>query len=158
MFSKIFFFSISRALISCMLHLIRGWGVFQLSIQPRFSRLFLSFLMAGFLILASCDKEEEFMFELDHLLETPWGIPQIIEPGQGDIDLEAPTIFYPDGLVTIGPARTDFWSLRGSRTIILDHARESWFIIDLTPERLYVEKSSLEGVFLVKCFYEPMFK
>lgn len=110
------------------------------------------------LVLPSCDKEEEFMFNLDHLQETPWGIPQIIEPGQGDIDLEAPTIFYPDGLVTIGPARNDFWSIRGSRTIILEQARESWFIIDLTSERLYVEKTSFEGVFLVKCLYEPMKK
>lgn len=103
-----------------------------------------------------CDSGEEFIFDVDVLISTPWGIPQVIEPGAGNIDLEAPTIFYEEGYVEIGPSKTDFWSLRGDRSIFLEQAQETWFIIDLSEERLYVEKNSYpDGTFLVKCVYYP---
>ncbi|MFW5663838.1 MAG: hypothetical protein ACOCYD_02255 [bacterium] len=106
--------------------------------------------------LNSCEEEKEFMFELDDLLDTHWGIPQIIEPGQGPVNMDAPTIFHADGHVTIGPSTTDFWSIRGERNLLLEVAGEIWFIIDLTPDRLYVEKTSHPGgTFIVKCLYEP---
>lgn len=104
----------------------------------------------------SC-KEKEFIFDLDNLLLTAWGIPQIVEAGMEPIDLDAPTIFTADGLVTIGGARNDFWYTRGERTIILEQAKEQWFIIDLSSDRLYVEKTRHpEGTFMVKCLYEPI--
>lgn len=97
------------------------------------------------------------MYNLDDLLDTRWGIPQIVEAGMEPIDLDAPTVFTADGLVTIGGARNDFWYTRGERFIILEEAKEQWFIIDLSAERLYVEKTRHpEGTFLVKCIYEPI--
>ncbi|TVQ18538.1 MAG: hypothetical protein EA361_01310 [Bacteroidetes bacterium] len=123
-------------------------------------RLLLPVILLGFILMISgCGKEKEFMFDLDDLLETPWGIPQIIEPGQGPINMDAPTIFHPDGHVTIGPATTDFWSVRGERSLLLEVSGEIWFIIDLSPNRLYVEKTTHPGgTFIVKCLYEPMKK
>lgn len=113
--------------------------------------LFLCIVMAG------CKDDEEFMFDINHLTDTKWGIPMVIEPGNLPFDLDAPTIFTMDGLVQIGPSRTDFWSKRGSRGIFLEQAREIWFIIDLSEDRLYVEKiTHPEGNFIVKCIYEPM--
>jgi hypothetical protein len=107
-------------------------------------------------LLISC-REEEFEFDINHLTGTAWGIPQVMEAGTGHIDLDAPTIFDPSGFVTIGNARTDIWTIRGKRTIFLEEARENWFIISLSPNRLYVEKSSFpDGTFIVKCIYEPL--
>ncbi len=109
-------------------------------------------------VISACDKEEEeFYFELDDLLETHWGIPHVIEPGQEDIDLAAPTIFYPDGYVNIGPDRTDFWRIKDSRSIFLDEAGEDWFFINLSPDTMYVEKTKYpQGIFLGKYIYHPM--
>lgn len=122
----------------------------------------LRILSAGSIILlltvflSSCDKDEEFKFELDDLLETQWGIPQIVEPGTVDFIVDAPTIFYGDGHMRIGH-HTDFWTLRDSRSLFIQEASQVWFIIELKPERLYVEKSSYpDGAFIVKCFYEPL--
>ena len=97
------------------------------------------------------------MFDMEHLIDTQWGIPMVIEPGNLPFDLDAPTIFTADGLVQIGPSRSDFWSRRGDRRIFLEMAQQIWYIIDLTEDRLYVEKvSHPEGVFIVKCIYEPI--
>ena len=105
----------------------------------------------------SCDKEQEFDYDINHLLLTHWGIPHVIEPGQEEIDLAAPTIFYPEGYVTIGPDRTDFWMIRDPKSILLEQAGEIWFIINLSPDTLYVEKTRYpEGTFIVKCIYHPM--
>ncbi len=109
------------------------------------------------LAFTSCDKEHEFAFELDDLLDTPWGIPQVVEPGMGDMNLDAPTIFYADGHMQIGPGRYDFWSMRDSRSLLVEQAQEIWFIIDLTSQRLYVEKTrQTDGMFLGKFMYYPM--
>jgi hypothetical protein len=109
-------------------------------------------------LLTSC-REDEFAFTIDHLTGTAWGIPQIIEAGMGHIDLDAPTIFDPSGYVTIGNARTDIWTIRGKRMIFLEQAQESWVIINLKPDRLYVEKTKFpDGTFIVKCIYEPLLK
>lgn len=132
----------------------------QKTISSHKTWLFLpAFLLAFIIFLSSCGDEKEFMFDLDDLLETQWGIPQIIEPGQGPINMDAPTIFHADGHVTIGPSTTDFWSVRGERSLLLEVSGETWFIIDLSPDRLYVEKTSHPGgTFIVKCLYEPMKK
>jgi hypothetical protein len=103
--------------------------------------------------------DEEFSYDINHLVDTHWGIPQIIEPGIGHIDLDAPTIFNIEGYVLIGTSRTDYWTIRGDRSIFLEQAKENWFIIDLSPERLYVEKTSYpDGSFIAKCLYEPLKK
>ncbi len=109
------------------------------------------------LAIIACEKEEEFDYDINDLLLTHWGVPHVIEPGQDDIDLTAPTIFYPEGYVTIGPDRTDFWMIRDPKSILLEQAGEIWFIINLTPDTLYVEKTRFpQGTFIVKCIYHPM--
>ncbi|MBW6478902.1 MAG: hypothetical protein K0B37_05685 [Bacteroidales bacterium] len=126
---------------------------------PNRKNLQVLLLMAFILILQSCKDDADFEFNLDDLLLTQWGIPQMIRPPQDMTvpDLDAPTIFYPEGYVTIGPARTDFWSLRGSRSIFLEQSREIWFIIDLTPTKLQVEKTRQnDGALLGEYVYYPM--
>jgi len=114
------------------------------------------FLFSALIVLTGCE-DEDFMFNADHLINTRWGVPMIIDAGPEYIALGAPTVFRADGIVTIGTTRTDFWSLRGKRTIVLEQAGELWFIIDLSPHRLYVEKSrQIDGTFLAKCLYEPL--
>ncbi len=125
--------------------------------MSRYTLLIFAFLMQAAFLLPACDSEEEFAFDKDHLTETHWGVPQIIEPGPGEIDLTAPTIFHPDGHMTIGPNRTDFWSFRDSRSIFIEQAREVWFIFKLNPDTLYVERTQYpDGSFIVKCMYHPM--
>ena len=117
-----------------------------------------SIFLLGFLLLIACSKDKEFEFDLDHLTDTPWGIPQIIEMGPNviDYDLSAPTIFYEDGTMAVG-ANFDFWSVRDSRTIFIEQAQELWFVIDLSPEQLLVEKSRFpDGSFLMRSMYYPM--
>jgi len=116
-------------------------------------------LVFGLFSLISCEKEVKFAFELDHLLNTRWGIPQIIEQGPGvtDIDFSAPTVFYADGTMSIGGSNFDLWSLRSSRTILLEQRQELWLIISLSPTQLMVEKSRFPtGQFLLRCVYHPM--
>lgn len=122
-------------------------------------RIYISlFVLLIPIAFAGCS-DEEFDFDINHLVDTPWGIPQIIEPGMGHINLDAPTIFNIEGFVLIGSSRTDYWTIRGDRNIFLEQAKENWFIIDLSPERLYVEKTSYpDGSFIAKCLYEPLKK
>ena len=111
------------------------------------------------LILLSCEDDPEFAFEIDDLTNTQWGIPQMIRPPQDMSvpDLDAPTIFYPEGYVTIGPARTDFWTIRSSRSILLEQSGEIWFFIDLTPIKMHVEKTKQnDGTLLGEYVYYPM--
>jgi hypothetical protein len=125
-----------------------------MSISLKISLLFLLFWS-----FVACKNEEEFRFNIDDLTHTAWGIPQIVEAGMEEINLDAPTIFDPSGFVTIGNSRTDFWRIRGNRTIFLEQAQENWFIISLNPQRLYVEKTTFPGgTFIVKCIYEPLDK
>jgi hypothetical protein len=123
------------------------------------TQLSILFLILVFIGIISCEKDVEFEFNKEDLIDTQWGIPQIIEPGMVDIDLSAPTIFYEDGHMTIGPDKIDFWSIRDSRTLFIEQASELWFIIKLTPDTLYVEKTMYPGgTFIVKCIYYPMDK
>ena len=121
--------------------------------------LVLFIFLAFFMVFQSCEDDPEFHFELDDLLITQWGVPQMIRPPQDMTmpDLDAPTIFYPEGYVTIGPARTDFWSIRSSRSIFLEQSKEIWLIIDLTPTKLQVEKNrQTDGALLGEYIYYPM--
>ena len=120
---------------------------------------FLVFMLALSLVFQSCEDDPEFHFDIDDLLLTQWGVPQMVRPPQDMSlpDLDAPTIFYPEGYVTIGPARTDFWSLRSSRTIFLEQSREIWFIIALSSNRFHVEKTrQTDGALLGEFVYHPM--
>jgi hypothetical protein len=110
-------------------------------------------------VLPGCDKDKEFEFNVDDLTETRWGIPDIIDLGPDVVnyDLSAPTIFSADGKVTIGPAYVDYWTVRDSRSIFIHELSEVWFIIELKPETLYVEKSKYPtGNFIMRCMYRPM--
>ncbi len=112
-----------------------------------------------FMFLSSCEKEVEFKFDMDDLIDTKWGVPDIQElaPDVVNYDLSAPTIFYEDGHMTIGGSKTDFWTLRDSQSIHIEQMAEIWFIIDLTPNRLYVEKSLYpSGKFILSCIYPAM--
>ncbi|MFN3554772.1 MAG: hypothetical protein ACK4VN_02275 [Bacteroidales bacterium] len=123
--------------------------------QSLFLLLFLISMGVG---LNGC-REKDFIFDLEHLTGTVWGIPQVIEPGQEDPILDAPTVFSSDGIVSIGPNRFDVWSVRGDRSIYLEQARENWFIIKLNADTLYVEKTRLPGgTFLGKFMYNPMIR
>jgi hypothetical protein len=126
-------------------------------------RSFLKYIiyLFSFVLLVSCEKDVEFAFELDDLLDTQWGIPQIIELGPNvvEYDLSAPTVFYADGTMSIGVSNFDLWSLRSSRNILIEQARELWFVIDLKPNQLMVEKSRYPtGEFLLRAVYYPMEK
>jgi hypothetical protein len=112
---------------------------------------------ASLLLMAGCNKEEEFMFKIEDLVGTQWGIPQVVEPGMEYIEVVAPTVFEANGVVSFGNSRFDFWYFRDKRTIVIEQAREIWFIIDLRPDRLYVEITRHpEGTFLGKFIYEPL--
>ncbi|MFO8068097.1 MAG: hypothetical protein R6U11_11000 [Bacteroidales bacterium] len=105
---------------------------------------------------ASCEKEVEFHFDLDDLIGTKWGVPDIIElaPDVINYDLSAPTVFYEDGHMTIGDSRTDFWTLRDSQSIHIEQMAEIWFVTELTSQKLHVEKSKYpSGKFLLSCIY-----
>lgn len=123
------------------------------------TRLSLIFALISLLSFSGCEKDAKFMYNIDDLVGTPWGIPEILELGPGliDGDLTAPTIFHADGHLSIGPARIDFWSVRDKRSLLIHEAQEIWFVIDLKPDLLYVEKSHLRtGAFIVRCIYRPM--
>jgi hypothetical protein len=117
-----------------------------------------SLLLLLGLMITACEKDAEFDFDLDDLIGVSWGIPQIIELGPaGDFDLTAPTIFYSDNTVSIGTARYDIWSIRSSRTILLEQSQELWFVIALDETQLRVEKNRYPGgEFIMRCVYHPM--
>lgn len=117
------------------------------------------FALLLWFVMPGCDKEKEFEFNLEDLTETRWGIPDIIDLGPDVVnyDLSAPTIFSSDGKVTIGPAYVDYWTVRDSRSLFIHELSEVWFIIELKPETLYVEKSKYPtGNFIMRCMYRPM--
>jgi hypothetical protein len=122
-----------------------------------FFNFFSLVVVAGLLLMAGCDKDEEFMFNIDDLLDTQWGIPQVVEPGSEYIEVVAPTVFDATGTVSFGNTRYDFWYFRNKRTIVIEQAREIWFVIDLRSDRLYVEITRHpEGTFLGKFIFEPI--
>ncbi len=121
----------------------------------------LKLIIIGALILfASCeDDDAEFHFNLDYLIDTQWGIPDVIEvsPDVIDYDLSAPTVFYEDGSMIIGDSRYDFWRIRDAKSIHIERMAEIWFIIELTPEKLHVERSEYpSGKFILRCIYPAM--
>lgn len=115
------------------------------------------FILISFILITGGCNDEEFMFDIDNLTGTTWGVPMIIDGGAEFVDLSSPTIFRADGIAIFGTSRTDFWSIKGKRTLLLEQAGELWFIIDLSPQRLYVEKTKqANGAFIAKCLYEPL--
>jgi len=117
-------------------------------------------ILLGLLIMTvSCEKEVEFAFEIDHLTDTRWGIPQINmhDPALYEFDLSYPTIFNADGTMSVGGRTFNDWSIHSSRSLHLLQSRELWHIIALNPERLRVVKSRFPtGEFLAECVYHPM--
>ncbi len=113
-------------------------------------------LFSFLILLTACKEDIEFKFDLDDLIDTKWGIPEIIEtaPDVIDYDLSAPTIFYEDGHMIIGASRYDFWRIRNSRSIHIEQMAEIWYVIELTPYKLHVEKSKYpSGSFILRCVY-----
>ncbi len=109
--------------------------------------------------LASCNDDEQFIFDKDDLIDTKWGIPHIIEkaPGIGEYDKSAPTIFYDDGTMQKGDTRWDFWRVRNSQSLHIEKMAEIWFVIELKADKLHVEKSKYpSGEFILTCIYYPM--
>ena len=116
-------------------------------------------LISLLILLTACEEDAEFRFDLDDLIDTPWGVPDIIEvaPDVIDYDLSAPTVFYEDGHMLIGASRYDFWRLRNSQSLHIEQMSEIWFVIELTPNKLLVEKSKYpSGQFILRCVYTAM--
>jgi len=111
------------------------------------------------LILISCEDDVEFKYDIDDLIDTRWGVPHIEEvaPNVTDYDQSAPTIFYDDGTMIIGDSRYDFWRIRNSHSLHIEKMGEIWFIRELTPNKLHVEKSTYPaGNFILRCIYYSM--
>ncbi len=107
------------------------------------------------LCLVSCEKDEEFAYNIDDLIGTEWGLPQV-EEGSVEYIEAAPTVFHEDGRVTFGGLDYDFWEVKTSRSILLRQRSQVWQILDLTEDKLYVEKLNYtNGKFLVRCIYYP---
>ncbi len=128
-------------------------------------KLFQALFIFSFVFIFSCE-DEELMFNKDYLIDTKWGVPDIIELAPGaNYDLSAPTIFYEDGLMSIGDSRYDFWRVRNSQSLHIEQMAEIWLILELGPFddkypdklKLHVEKSKYpSGEFLMRCIYPSM--
>lgn len=108
-------------------------------------------------VLQSCDKENEFIYDIDLLCDVSWGIPFVQSEGtEAYTDLSAPTIFKKDGTVNIGNRFFDSWRIYDSRSIVLDNKAELWLIIELSDSILHVSKNVFpSGDFLAECLYYP---
>jgi hypothetical protein len=86
----------------------------------------------------SCEKDTEFAYDIDLLIDIQWGFPEVQE---GSISYLGPTpvVFDDNGRVTFGGAGFDFWEVRSSRSLLISERALIWEILDLNEERLYVE-------------------
>jgi|SRR6056297_391422 len=118
-------------------------------------------LPLAILLLWSCEKDKDFKYDLDKLIGTRWGIPQVEEvaPGVGNYDQSAPTVFYEDGRVSFGDSRFDTWEVYGSKSLHIFDKKQIWQVISLSENELHVEKLSYpNGNFILRCKYYPMTK
>ena len=111
-------------------------------------------LITSLLFFISCEKDEDFAYDIDLLTGTKWGTPQV---EQGSYDLSAPTVFKEDGTVTFGNTRTDTWDVRDSRSLFIQRRSEIWQVLNLTETRLKVDILKYPGgEFKATCIYQPM--
>jgi hypothetical protein len=104
----------------------------------------------------SCEKDEDFAYDINNLIGTEWGYPEI-EEGSADYIEPTPTVFHEDGRVTFGGTINDFWQIKDSRSILIQQRSEIWHIMQLTENKMYVEKLRYpNGKFLVRCTYYPV--
>lgn len=108
------------------------------------------------LFLFSCEKDEEFAYDMDLLVDKEWGVPQV---NQGSYDQSAPTVFKEDGTVTFGGTRQDTWDVRDSRSLFIQRRSEIWQVLNLTETRLEVDILKYpEGDFKASCVFRPLEK
>jgi len=115
---------------------------------------FLILLLAVIPFLFACEKDREFAYDIDLLVGTEWGVPQV---NQGSYNLSAPTVFKEDGTVTFGGTQTDTWDVRDSRSLFIQRRSEIWQVLTLTETKLTVDILKYpDGEFKASCVYRPM--
>jgi hypothetical protein len=104
--------------------------------------------------LFSCEQDEDFAYDMDLLVGTEWGVPQV---NQGSYSLPAPTVFKEDGTVTFGGTHQDTWDVRDSRSLFIQRRSEIWQVLTLTETRLEVDILKYpDGEFKASCVFRPM--
>jgi len=102
----------------------------------------------------ACEKDKDFAYDIDLLVNTKWGTPHV---EQGTYNLSAPTVFKEDGTVTFGNTRTDTWDVRDSRSLFIQRRSEIWQVLRLTETKLEVDILKYpEGDFKANCVYRPL--
>ena len=118
------------------------------------TRYIVFLLMLLVTLISSCEKNKDFAYDIDLLIGTKWGVPQVNE---GSYDLAAPTVFKEDGTVTFGGTRTDTWDVRDSHSLFIQRRSEIWQVISLTETQMAVDILSYpHGKFKASCVYEPI--
>ena len=114
----------------------------------------ITFLIIVLIFLVSCEKDKDFAYDINILVDTKWGTPHV---EQGNYDLSAPTVFKEDGTVTFGNTRTDTWDVRDSRSLFIQRRSEIWQVLRLTETTLEVDILKYpEGNFKANCVYRPI--
>lgn len=118
------------------------------------SKLRLVFIIITIGFSVSCEKDKDFAYDIDLLIGTKWGTPQV---DRGAYDLSAPTVFKEDGTVTFGNTRTDTWDVRDSHSLFIQRRSEIWQVLRLTETTLEVDILKYpEGDFKANCVYRPI--
>ncbi|MFP4042462.1 MAG: hypothetical protein ACLFT6_06855 [Bacteroidales bacterium] len=103
----------------------------------------------------SCEKDEDFAYDIDDLADVQWGMPEV-EQGSVSHMEPAPVIFETNGRVTFGNTASYFWEVQSSRALYISEREQIWEIMDLSEERLYVEILRYPGgEFLARGVYYP---
>src|SRR6056297_2221765 len=114
----------------------------------------ITFLIIVLMFFISCEKNKDFAYDIDLLVNTEWGTPHV---EQGTYDLSAPTVFKEDGTVTFGNTRTDTWDVRDSRSLFIQRRSEIWQVLRLTETTLEVDILNYPGGdFKANCVYRPI--
>src|SRR6056297_767685 len=111
------------------------------------------------MLIISCEKDKDFKYDMNDLIDTEWGVPEIEElaPGVVEYDKSAPTIFYENGQVQFGNSRFDSWEVYDSESLHIFDKQQIWQVIKLTDNELHVEKLKYPGgSFILRCKYYPM--
>jgi hypothetical protein len=104
--------------------------------------------------LFSCEQDKDFAYDIDLLVGTEWGVPQVSD---GSYSLSAPTVFKKDGTVNFGGTQTDNWDVRDSRSLFIQRRSEIWQVWTLTETKLGVDILKYpEGEFKASCVYRPI--
>ncbi|HKL37381.1 MAG TPA: hypothetical protein VJ876_00710 [Bacteroidales bacterium] len=110
------------------------------------------------LLIAGCEQEKDFAYDIELLTGNEWGLPRIQETGPASSSFiqSSPNIFYEDGRVSFG-GRTDFWRVRDSRSLQIEQRQEIWQVLNLTENELHVEVLTYpNGKFKVNAIFYPL--